>query len=78
MNHNIQVDNSKNHEEVEYNLELVGMIATIICDVNSAVKQRGLGFAKCFAQQYILKKGLEKFSERGMKKSMNELDQLYK
>ena len=54
------------------------MIVTIICDMNSAAKQRGLGFAKCFALQYILKKELEKFGERGMKASKKELDQLHR
>ena len=54
------------------------MMATIMCNINSATKRQGMSFVQCFAQQYNLKEGLKKFGDKGKKATKKELNQLHK
>ena len=78
MNHNIMVDDPNEIETVEYRPGLAGMIATLMRDVNSSASRKGLKFAKCFGQQYILEQGMKKFGDRRKKAAKKELDQLHR
>ena len=43
----------------------------------SEMNARAMSQGACFGQQYLLKKGLEKFGERGTKANEKELRQLH-
>ena len=50
------------------------VMARLIGDLNSAITRKGLSFA----QQYLLKQGLQRFGEKGQEAARKELDQLCK
>ena len=60
--------------DMEYDIYEATVIAWNMNDLNQKITIQGA----CFVQQYILKKGLEKFGEEGKKAAMKELDQLHK
>ena len=60
--------------DMEYDTYEATVIARNMNDLNQKITIQGA----CFVQQYILKKGLEKFGEEGKKAAMKELDQLHK
>lgn len=61
-------------EDTEYSYDLAMLIARTMCDLNQKVTIQGASFA----QQYILKKGLHKFGNRGAAAATAEMDQLHR
>ena len=57
----------------EYTEKTVKMIAQSMDAIGHGVMEKGVSFA----QQYFLKKGLNKFGEKGKDAAIKELDQLY-
>ena len=57
----------------EYTAKMAPVIAFIMSEMNA----RATSQEACFGQQYLLKKGLEKFGERGTKANEKELRQLH-
>lgn len=63
-----------NAEIEECNPQFAMIIARCMADINAKVTTLGASYA----QQYILKKGLDKIEERGAEAATKELDQLHK
>ena len=63
-----------NQEIYEYETEQSPLIAKLIGDINHNVNMKG----KCFAQQYMLPRGLKIFGSKGKEAAIQELTQLCK
>ena len=57
----------------EYDTKMAPVVAFIMSEMNTRATSKGA----CFGPQYLLKKGLEKFGERGVKANEKELRQLH-
>ena len=83
-NHNIITSEVKAENIDEYSGERAIMIAKAMVDIHqnvsrkciTFVEQFGMTYQAEFSQQYIMKKGLKKFGERGKLAAKKELNQL--
>ena len=73
MCHNLVTQVVKDENRNEYTDRTVKVIARSMDEIRNNVLRDG----SSFAQQYYLKKGLDKFGDAGRKAAMKELDQLY-
>jgi hypothetical protein len=72
--HNLIAQVSPNpKEDVEYNPQTAMVIARTMVEINAKASADGA----CYAQQYILQKGLKVFGEKGSQAAGKELDQLH-
>jgi hypothetical protein len=72
--HNLMVDaRNGNNRMIEYDLEGAMIAAEWIVEINNKATVQGASFA----QQYMLKRGIKKYGERGSEAAMKELDQLH-
>ena len=72
--HNLMKQAGDHPEDVqEYTAKMAPVIAFIMSEMNAKAASQ----EACFGQQYLLKKGLEKFGERGVKANEKELRQLH-
>ncbi len=75
MCHNLVAQVHPNpHEDVEYATDLTMTVTRVRNNINKKVTVK----AASFLQQYILKKELEKISQKGHQATMSELDQLHR
>ena len=74
MCHNLVTQVVKDENRNEYTDRTVKVIARSMDEIRNNVLRDG----SSFAQQYYLKKGLDKFGDAGRKAAMKELDQLYR
>ena len=72
--HNIITQVMEEDKINEYTNKTVKMIARSMDTIRHGVMDKGVSFA----QQYFLKKGLDKFGKRGKDTAIKELDQLYR
>ena len=73
--HNLVAQVSPNPgEDVQYGYDFAMLIARTMCELSTRVDVHGASFV----QQYILKKGLQKFGESGKAAATKEMDQLYR
>ena len=77
MNHNLITSDLMEHCFVEYEEHLALMMGRIMVGINHAINQTEGGVTKLFAQQYIIKKGLELFKEQGKEAAHKEVGQLH-
>ena len=72
---NFDLENNLNKlNEENYSTNDAALYARLIHDINKATTKSG----HVFSQQYKLKKGLQKYGEKGKEATMMELDQLHK
>ena len=74
MKHNLPTQMTPESESyMEYDPDDALVVAQLITDIMMRASANGASFA----QQYMLKKGLKKFGDRGLEASHKELDQLH-
>ena len=72
--HNLMKQAGDHPEDVqEYTAKMAPVVAFIMSEMNARAMSKGA----CFDQQYLFKKGLEKFDKRGTKSNEKELRQLH-
>ena len=70
--HNLMKQAGDHPKDVqEYTAKMAPVVACIMSKMNARAMSKGA----CFGQQYLLKKGLEIFGERGVKSNEKELRQ---
>ena len=74
MCHNLISQVKGNDGDCEYAAELAMVIARSMVDINEGTTIKGASFG----QQYMLKKGLKVFGDKGSQATSKELDQLHK
>ena len=77
MVHNLIANDLKELWTEEYEEHLALMIGRVIVGINQGVQQKSGGIKESFAQQYILKKGMEIFKKDGEAAAYKELEQLH-
>ena len=71
--HNLVANNPKSNKCESYSPQLAMVYARIIANINARVTAEGASFG----QQYMLQKGLKKWSTRGANAATKEVDQLH-
>jgi hypothetical protein len=71
--HNLFMQSTSDENKIEYSETMAMVAARVIVEIQHRASTKGVSFA----QQYLLKKGLQKFGERGEAAALKEMDQLH-